>query len=57
VDKVKNALYIAMEQYYTIPADEIILSALLDPRCKKLTFAAHNQRINAENKIAKSLSL
>ncbi|CAG8683391.1 12307_t:CDS:2, partial [Funneliformis caledonium] len=51
VDKVKNALYIAMERYYNIPVDEIILSALLDPRCKKLTFANHDQRINAENKL------
>ena len=51
VDKIKNALYIAMKQYYIIPSDEMILSAILDPRCKKLAFATHEQRIDAENKL------
>ena len=44
IEKVRYALYKAMNHYWCVPQDEGMIATLLDPRCKSLNFANESQR-------------
>lgn len=48
---VKKNMYQALCYYFPSPAPENLLSALLDPRCKKLEEIDNSTRLNVENKL------
>ncbi|CAG8659818.1 7174_t:CDS:1, partial [Cetraspora pellucida] len=41
-ERVKAALYNAINYYWEVPLEEGMLAALLDPRCKMLNFASES---------------
>ena len=45
IEKVKSALYIAMNRYWDVPQDEAMIATFLDPRCKSLNFASETQKL------------
>ena len=44
IEKVKSALYMAMNHYWNVPQDEGMIATFLDPRCKSLSFASESQK-------------
>ena len=44
-------MYKALCYYYLTPSSEQLLSALLDPHCKKLEFVDFSTRLDVENKL------
>ena len=44
IEKVKFALYMAINHYWSVPQDEGMIATLLDPRCKFLNFADELQK-------------
>ena len=53
IEKVKLALYIAMNHYWDVPQDEAMIATFLDPRCKSLNFASETQKTNTKNLLKK----
>ena len=51
LNQVKKNMYKALCYYYPTPSSEQLLSALLDPRCKKLEFVDFSTRLDVENKL------
>src|SRR4051794_5331775 len=49
IGKVKSALYKAMKHYWDVPQDECLIAAILDPRCKYLSFASESQITRTKN--------
>ncbi|CAB4418984.1 unnamed protein product [Rhizophagus irregularis] len=43
IEKVRSALYTAMNYYWNVPQDEGMIATFLDPRCKSLNFAFESQ--------------
>lgn len=44
IEKVRFALYTAINHYWCVPQDEGMIATLLDPRCKSLNFANESQK-------------
>ena len=44
IEKVRFALYTAMNHYWCVSKDEGMVATLLDPRCKSLNFANESQK-------------
>ena len=44
IEKVRFALYTAINHYWCVPKDEGMVATLLDPRCKSLNFASDSQK-------------
>ncbi|CAG8811455.1 11061_t:CDS:1, partial [Gigaspora rosea] len=51
LEKIKATIYLSMCQYWDCPKETTLLSALLDPRYKKLKFATEAQRNMAIDKL------
>lgn len=51
LDQVKKNIYQALCHYFPTPSTEKLLSALLDPRCKKLEDFDYSIRLEVENKL------
>ncbi|CAG8726929.1 11535_t:CDS:2 [Funneliformis caledonium] len=49
IGKVKSALYIVMKHYWNVSQDKGMIAAILDPRCKFLSFASESQIIRTKN--------
>ncbi|CAG8510618.1 23370_t:CDS:2 [Gigaspora rosea] len=46
LEQVKATIYLSMCQYWDVPKEIILLSALLDPQYKKLKFVTETQQLN-----------
>jgi hypothetical protein len=44
IEKVKSALYMAIDEYWNVPQSEGMIATFLDPRCKSLNFASELQK-------------
>ena len=51
LNQVKKNMYQALCHYFPTPSSEKFLSALLDPRCKKLDDIDHSIYLDAKNKL------
>lgn len=51
LNQVKKSMYQALCHYFPIPSSEKLLSALLDPRCKKLDDFDHSTYLDVKSKL------
>lgn len=51
ISKVKHTLHKSLTHYWNVPEDYGLIAALLDPRCKSLTFISSTLRNNIHSKL------
>ncbi|CAG8787178.1 20434_t:CDS:2, partial [Cetraspora pellucida] len=49
--RIRMALYNAIKHYWQMPSEEGMLAALLDPRCKSLSFTSESLRFRTHNSL------